>query len=143
MAETDAIEPTIDPQAALVYLMVMVSAADAEMTDDELRTMGELVRFMKVFQGFEEARMPELAQECSAMMQDPDGLEYALALLRASLPVRLRETAYAIACDIAAADGYATQEELRLLELLRHRLEIDRLIAAAIERGARARHMTL
>ena len=96
-----------------------------------------------VFDGFDEERLPELAGECSALLQDPEGLEHALKLLRASLPVRLRETAYAIACDIAAADGYATQEELRLLELLRHRLEIDRLIAAAIERGARARHMTL
>ena len=136
-------EPAIDPQSALVYLMVMVSASDADMTDEELRTMGELVRFMKVFQDFDEARLPELAEECSALLQDPDGLEHALKLLRGSLPVRLRETAYAIACDIAAADGYATQEELRLLELLRHRLEIDRLIAAAIERGARARHMTV
>lgn len=136
-------ETTIDPQAALVYLMVMVSAADAEMTDDELQTMGELVRFMKVFDGFEEDRLPDLAQECSTLLQDPEGLEHALKLLRASLPVRLRETAYAIACDIAAADGYASQEELRLLEMLRHRLEIDRLIAAAIERGARARHMTI
>ena len=136
-------EPAIDPHAALVYLMVMVSASDADMTDEELRTMGELVRFMKVFQDFDEARLPELAEECTALLQDPDGLEHALKLLRGSLPVRLRETAYAIACDIAAADGYATQEELRLLELLRHRLEIDRLIAAAIERGARARHMTV
>jgi hypothetical protein len=52
----------------------------------------------------------------------------------------LRETAYALACDVVAADGRATQEELRLLELLRHRLEVGRLPAAAIERGARARH---
>lgn len=44
---------------------------------------------------------------------------------------------------MAAADGYTTQEELRLLELLRDSLEIDRLNAAAIERGARARHMVL
>jgi tellurite resistance protein len=98
---------------------------------------------MKVFDGFDEDRLPDLAQECSTLLQDPEGLEHALKLLRASLPVRLRETAYAIACDIAAADGYASQEELRLLEMLRHRLEIDRLIAAAIERGARARHMTM
>ena len=39
-----------------------------------------------------------------------------------------------------AADAAATQEELRVLELIRHRLEVDRLSAAAIERGARARH---
>ena len=52
-------------------------------------------------------------------------------------------TAYAIACDLVAVDGNATEEELRVLELIRHRLNIDRLIAAAIERGARARFQTL
>ena len=47
------------------------------------------------------------------------------------------------ACDLVAADGEATQEELRVLELIRDRLNIDQLIAAAIERGARARFQTL
>jgi tellurite resistance protein len=55
----------------------------------------------------------------------------------------LWETAYAIACDVAAADGMLAQTELRFLEELRYALNIDRLHAAAIERGARARHMTL
>ncbi|MEM9845123.1 MAG: 2-dehydro-3-deoxyphosphooctonate aldolase, partial [Pseudomonadota bacterium] len=35
------------------------------------------------------------------------------------------------------------QPELRMLEDMRYELEIDRLHAAAIERGARARHLTL
>ena len=46
----------------------------------------------------------------------------------------------------ALPNGYpATKEgeELRILELLRHRLDVDRLAAAGIERGARARHTTL
>ena len=34
-------------------------------------------------------------------------------------------------------------EELRILEMIRHRLTIDRLIAAGIERGARARFQPL
>ena len=66
-----------------------------------------------------------------------------LRLVHEALPDKLHETAYAIACDIVAADLSASQEELRLLEMLRHRLDVDRLAAAAIERGARARHMTL
>ena len=43
---------------------------------------------------------------------------------------------------IQGADGEASQDELRLLEMLRHRLEIERLVAAAIERGAQARRPT-
>jgi uncharacterized tellurite resistance protein B-like protein len=60
--------------------------------------------------------------------------------MRGALPDRLRETAYALACDVVAADGTAAQEELRLLEIMRHSLDIDRLNAAAIERGAAARY---
>ena len=49
------------------------------------------------------------------------------------------ETAYALACDVVAADGNISQEEARLLQMLRQSLDIDHLIGAAIERGARAR----
>jgi tellurite resistance protein len=57
------------------------------------------------------------------------------------LPERLFETAYAMACDVAVADGKVLESELQMLEDMRHELNIDRLSAAAIERGARARHM--
>ena len=63
--------------------------------------------------------------------------------MKEGLPQRLRPTAYAIACDVVAADGEATQEELRYLEILRHELEVDRLTAAAIERGAAARYASV
>ncbi len=59
------------------------------------------------------------------------------------MPQKLRETAYALACDVAAADGKVQEEEALMLEMIRHRLNIERLAAAAIERGARARFMRL
>ena len=58
-------------------------------------------------------------------------------------PERLRETAYALACDVSATDGATRQTELRLLQEMRHELDIDRLHAAAIEYGARARYRQL
>jgi hypothetical protein len=51
------------------------------------------------------------------------------------------ETAYALSCDVIAADGRAREVELRMLEEVRDELHIDRLHAAAIEWGARARHL--
>jgi hypothetical protein len=44
---------------------------------------------------------------------------------------------------VGAADGTIRGGELRLLEEIRDELDIDRLHAGAIERGARARHMTI
>ena len=43
--------------------------------------------------------------------------------------------------EFVSADGIIREPELRLLEEMRHTLNIDRLHAAAIERGARARHI--
>jgi hypothetical protein len=72
-----------------------------------------------------------------------DGLDALFGLIRDNLPEALNETAYALACDVAAADGMLNSRELRLLEEMRYELDIDRLAAAAIERGARARHITI
>lgn len=72
-----------------------------------------------------------------------NGLEEVLDLIARSLPKKLYDTAYALAVEVAAADLNVGQEELRLLQLLRDRLDLDKLTIAAIERGARARHATL
>ena len=61
--------------------------------------------------------------------------------IRDALPERLNETAYALACDVVAADGKLPDMELRMLEEVREELAVDRLHAAAIEWGARVRHL--
>ena len=75
------------------------------------------------------------------LFEQEDGLDALFGMIRDGLPERLYETGYALACDVAAADGTLAETELRLLEEIRYELNIDRLHAAAIERGARARHV--
>jgi tellurite resistance protein len=133
----------INHHSALIYVMVLVSASDADMTDSELETIGENVRYLPIFQNFDSSRLVEVTRECTQILADADGLDTALQIIKDALPSKLYETAYAVACDIAAADESVTQEELRMLEIIRHKLGVDRLCAAAIERGARARHMRL
>jgi tellurite resistance protein len=133
----------LDPHGALIYTMVIVSAADADLSDSELQTIGDIIGHLPAFRDFDRAGLPKLLDSCARALARDDGLEATLDEIKAALPANLRETAYAIACDLAAADLEASQEELRALELIRHRLSIDRLIAAGIERGARARFQTL
>jgi tellurite resistance protein len=133
----------LDHHRALIYTMVIVSAADSDMPDAELRLIRDIVGDLPVFRDFDRQELPRLLNDCTNLIGREDGLEETLKAIKTALPAKLRETAYAIACDLVAADGEATQEELRILELIRHRLNIDRLIAAAIERGARARFQTL
>lgn len=133
----------VSHHAALIYCMMLVSAADRDMTDAELRTIGEIVRYLPVFGDYDAQLLPNTAAACAEMIDDENGLDKTIALIKVSLPTRLRETAYALACDVAVSNGRLSQEVLRLLEILRHELEIDRLAAAAIERGARARYTVL
>ncbi len=119
--------------------MVLVSASDREMTDAELKVMGTNVKTLPAFRGFDSAELTRIAEDCAALLDQDDGLGRALDLIRTALPLKLRETVYAHASDVAVADGHVEQEELRMLEMVRHRLDVDRLTAAAIERGARAR----
>ncbi len=133
----------INHHSALIYTMVMVSASDGNMTDAELQTIGEIIRNLPIFEDFDRSTIAKAAEDCAELLADPDGLDEAAQLINQALPVRLRETAYALACDIAAADGTVSQSESELLRWLRARLNIGRLEAAAIERGARAHYMTL
>lgn len=133
----------ISHQTAIIYAMVLVSASDAKMTDSELLTIGDVITHFPVFRDFPRDRLMIVAEECAAILVDPEGLDAVLGLIEEGLPDKLHETAYAAAVEVAAADEVVNQEELRVLERLRHRLEIERLFAGAIERSARARHMTV
>ncbi len=133
--------PALSPQDSLIALMVAVSVADAQIRTAELLNIQQQVNTLPVFSGYDSDRMQRIAQIVFDLLEEEDGLDALFGLIREALPERLRETAYALACDVAAADGKLEQTELRMLEEIRHELAIDRLAAAAIERGARARHM--
>lgn len=131
--------PSMSPQDCLVALMLTVSVADSSIRTAELLAIEQVVNQLPVFAGYDPDRIKIVSQTVFDLMEEEDGLDALFGLVRGALPERLFETAYALACDISASDGSQTQAELRLLEEMRHELNIDRLHAAAIERGARAR----
>lgn len=130
----------LSPQDALIAVMIATSAADEAMTSSELRSISSIVDLLPVFEGYDPDKVPAVGALVSDLFTEEDGLDALLGLVLAALPDHLRETAYALACDVAAADGWIASTELRMLEELRHELRVGRLAAAAIERGARARH---
>jgi tellurite resistance protein len=130
-------------QDALVALMIAVSAADGNIRTSELLKISNAINNLPVFAGYDVERVPQMSQLVFELLEPEDGLEALFGLIRDALPARLFETAYALSCDVAAADGRIAGQEARMLEEIREELDLDRLYAAAIERGARARHMTL
>lgn len=136
-------QKAISHHAALIYVMVVVSASDRAMHDRELKRIGSIIKNLPIFIDFSEDRLIATAQDCQLVLDSDEGLETVLGLVTTSLPSTLRETAYALAAEVAAADVVVRPEELRILQILRNRLAIDRLVAAAIERTVTARHQTV
>ena len=134
---------TISPQAALVYAMVIAAVADGALKPSERRTIAANVGALPAFKGYDVEHANVAVGDCVSLLDQNDGIDAVLGLVKQALPEDLRETAYALACDVVAADGHAGQSELRWLEMLRHHLDVSRLHSAAIERGARARYMAL
>ncbi|HWU26902.1 MAG TPA: tellurite resistance TerB family protein [Rhizomicrobium sp.] len=134
--------PTISHHAALIYVMVVVSASDGTMSEKVLRAIGDLTKHLPVFRHFDEQRLIQVSQECASILTEPDGLTAVLGLIGQNLPEHLRETAYWLALEVTLTDTHVMIEEIRVLELLRRSLNLDRLVAAALERGARARYQT-
>lgn len=140
MTQTE--DNALSAQDCLVALMVAVSASDENIRTAELVKIQSSVNMLPVFAEYDIDRMNTVTQIVFDLFEQEDGLDALFGLMRDNLPERLHETAYALACDVAAADGSLAETELRLLEEIRYELDIDRLHAAAIERGARARHLT-
>ena len=133
----------LNHHAALVYVMVTVSAVDRAMTDDELHRIGEIVSNLPIFADYDDNDLVKTAEACGEILSADGGLQQVLRLVRGALPDKLRETAYAVALEVAAADRLVRPEEIRFLEMLGDTLELDRMTTAAIERGIRARNTTL
>ncbi|ABD56535.1 tellurite resistance TerB family protein [Jannaschia sp. CCS1] len=131
------------PEDSLVAVMVGMSVSDETIRTEELLSIEQMVNYLPVFGGYDIDRMRRVASTVLELFEVEDGLDAFFGLVKADLPAHLFETAYALACDVAAADGKLAQAELRFLQELRDELEIDRLHASAIERGARARHQTV
>ncbi|MBZ9796735.1 tellurite resistance TerB family protein [Mesorhizobium sp. ES1-4] len=135
--------PSPTPHEALIYLMVITSASDRDMTDIELARIGDVVRSWPVFEDFKQDRLVAVAQACQKMLHEKDGLEGVLTQVAEALPERLHDTAYAAAFEVAAIDLEMRLEEVRVLQLIRRRLDLDTLTVAAIGRAAKARLRTL
>lgn len=130
----------IAPEEALIYAMVTASAVDRKISNDELARIGSIVRELPPFASYDDDWLVKEAQDCGKLLAKPDGLQTVLELIRQSLPKHLIETAYVLVAEVVATDLRVVSEEIRFLDMLGGKLEIDKLVCAALERAARARH---
>ena len=134
---------TISNQQALIYVMVMMSAVEGRMAKEEIVEMELLIRTLPIFKSFDRTRLITIVQECGDILDDTEGMNTVLGLVTNQLPAKLKETAYALAVEVAASDLVVGKEELRFLAILRDALNLDKLVTAAIERSAIARYQAV
>ena len=134
---------SLSPQDALIAVMVAVSASDETIRTVELIAIERMVNHMPIFADYDIDRIRPVAQTVYSLFEEEEGIEALFGLVRAGLPEKLFETAYALACDIGAADGRLYEGEVAMLAEIRHQMNIPRLHAAAIELSAQVRHRVL
>lgn len=139
---TDNAAP-LSSQDCLVAVMIAISASDENIRTAELITIQSIVNQLPIFSDYDVDRIKTVAAMVLDLLSEVDGLDALFGLIRDNLPSNLNETAYVMACDVAAADGKLKQEELRMLQEIRYELNLDSLHGAAIEMAARARFQTL
>jgi tellurite resistance protein len=130
----------LDAPEALVLTMVLVAVADGGMSDQEIGVMAGQVQTLPAFRNFTTERLRSVTEAAVRLLDEEDGLNHAANLIRAALEPRLRETAYALACEVVTASKVAQQRTLEMLGFVRNELNLDPLVTSAIERAVRARH---
>ncbi len=134
-------KPRLTPQEALIYAMVTVAAADRTISEHELARINTMVRELPAFHGIGESWLSHEAQNCGRVLAKPDGIQTVVGMIVDGVSQSLRETAYALAAEVAASDLKIRDDERNFLTLLAEGLNIDPLVRAALERSAHARHM--
>ena len=143
MDENQGNNTILSPQDALISIMIAEGASDQGVTNVEFASIVKIVEHLPIFKDYDASRIKIVAATVYELFEDEDGLDALFGLIKEALPDYLNETAYALACDVAASDGRLKEIELQLLAEIRYELNIDRLHGAAIERGARARHLKI
>ena len=94
----------LEAPEALALTMVLVAAADGGMSDREIGVMAGQVQTLPVFRDFTTEQFRIVTDAAVRLLNEEDGLQHAARLMRSALEPRLRETAYALACEVVAAN---------------------------------------
>jgi len=94
----------MSPQDALIAVTFVTAISDDLMSEKEYREITATVNLLPVFKDYDTDRIDGIIDTVQAFMEEDDGVESLVGLVKSALPDHLYETAYALACDVAAAD---------------------------------------
>lgn len=125
---------------AMIYAMLTASAVDRVIKDSELAVIGSVVKHLPIFAGFDIERIGATTAACAEILRGPSGFKTVLDMIERHVPEHLIETTFALAVEVVAADDVVHLEEVRFLDLLAEKFDLDELFIAAVKRSAEARY---
>lgn len=133
----------LTPQEALIYAMFAAAASDRTVSQPELLRINSMVAELPAFRSLGGDWMSREAQDCGRLLSKPDGMGKVVQMIVGALSPDLRETAYALAAEVASSDLAIKDGEREFLKLLEEALQLDPLLKAALEKAAAVRHRSI
>ena len=107
----------LGPAEAFAAITLATFAADGYLTDEEAHTMMATLNRMHLFRSYPSEVLRRMFDKLCSLIKR-QGFDGFIKLAVSSLPHDLYETAFAVATDLALADGEVTKEEEDLLNYL-------------------------
>jgi tellurite resistance protein len=107
----------LGPAEAFAAITLATVAADGYLTDEEAHTMMATLNRMHLFRSYPSEVLRRMFDKLCSLIKR-QGFDGFIKLAVSSLPHDLYETAFAVATDLALADGEVTKEEEDLLNYL-------------------------
>jgi tellurite resistance protein len=110
-------------EEAFVAVSLASVAADGIITDEEARGLMVQLYRMKMFSGYNNNQMSSIFNKLINIIKK-QGIEALVTMSKDSLPEDMRACAFAVATDLALADGDVAEEEKKLLTKIQQVLGI-------------------
>lgn len=114
---TGGAEAPLSKQEAMVAVMLAISAADGNISDEEIEDLITRLRRLRLFSGLTDDQLIAATNRPFDLLRK-GGPDELIRSACPALPQQLRESAFAIAVDLAFSDGSVADEEKQLIEKL-------------------------
>jgi tellurite resistance protein len=119
--EAETVKLTKEESFAGIVLAAV--AADGVITEEEAQGLVISLVRMKTYAGYTGNQMSALLNKLIGIIKK-QGVDALVNLSKESLPLELRETAFAVATDLALADGEIADQEKEILTKIQQGLDI-------------------
>ncbi len=113
----------LSKEEAFSAVSLVSVAADGVITEEEARGLFVQLYRMKMFSGYNDNQMSSMFNKLINIIKKK-GMDSLVVMAKESLPEDMKATAFAVATDLALADGEIAEEEKKLLTKIQQSLGI-------------------